>query len=449
VAVRSAGSATTISLADLHVGALDVVSEQLAPRVLRHARGLGVPDGATVDLSENRTAALVAAAEGIRSLLTQARTGTGLDLARPQDRGEVIAGPPPVEGSETSAGLTTSLPDKDAGDRRARLDAARGSLQQAVSALSGITAESAAPPEADVTAALDTLASFGMVPGGDPALPPTAAALAAVHDAAASRLAASTGSPDDAAALFGDGFPVLALSAPPFPAALAAALASDPVAAAPSSVLEPLGGETGVLNAWVESYGRARPGVARLADVLFEARLRGTGGPSRLRAIQQPAEPFSKADAAHRAQWVGLPFPAPLDAAPVTSLVAHVLGDLDVDRGIAALAIDEFVEVVPVEETTTAISFAFDAPGARPPQTILLAVPPVPGAAWTVDSLAQVIGETVDLAKIRVVDLSAVAWAGRFVPTIYLTDGDVASGLDLPIRDLVIAANARLEAFHQ
>jgi len=120
-----------------------------------------------------------------------------------------------------------------------------------------------------------------------------------------------------------------------------------------------------------------------------------------------------------------------------------------VDRGIAVLAIDEFVEVVPVEETTTAISFAFDAPGARPPQTILLAVPPVSAAAWTVDSLAQVIGETVDLAKIRVVDLSAVAWAGRFVPTIYLTDGDVASGLDLPIRDLVIAANARLKAFHQ
>ena len=35
------------------------------------------------------------------------------------------------------------------------------------------------------------------------------------------------------------------------------------------------------------------------------------------------------------------------------------------------------------------------------------------------------------------VDLSSVAWAGRFVPAIYLTDGDVASGLDLPMRELV------------
>jgi hypothetical protein len=44
------------------------------------------------------------------------------------------------------------------------------------------------------------------------------------------------------------------------------------------------------------------------------------------------------------------------------------------------------------------------------------------------------------------VDLSAVAWAGRFVPTIYLTDGDVASGFDLPMRELVTLANARAQA---
>ncbi|MFY9578158.1 MAG: hypothetical protein WAQ33_02430, partial [Gaiellaceae bacterium] len=200
------------------------------------------------------------------------------------------------------------------------------------------------------------------------------------------------------------------------------------------------------LNAWIESYGRVRSGVGRLADVLLAARLRRTGGPAGLRAIQQPAEPFPKADAAHRSQWVGLRFPAPLDPAPVMNLVAHVLGDLDADRGVAVLVIDEFVEVVPAEETTTALSFAFDAPGARPPQTILLAVPPVPGAAWTVDTLAEVIGETVDLAKIRMVDLSAVAWAGRFVPTIYLTDGDVAGGLDFPMKGLVKVANARAEA---
>ena len=448
VVVESGGTSETISLADLGLGALDVVYEQLIPRVLRHARNLGAAEDATVDVSEARLATLLAAAEGVRSLITRARAGTGLDLARPQDRGSVITGPPPVDGADASA-LTTSLPDRDGGDRRARLDAARTTLQQAVSALGGVTADGPSPAEAGITPALDTLACYGLAPGGDPALAPTAAAIAALHDAAAKRLSDSTASPDDAAALFGDGFPVLALAAPPFPAALATALAADPVAAAPAEVLDPLGGEDGALNAWVEGYGRVRSGVGRLADVLFAARLRRTGAPAKLRAIQQPAEPFPTADAARRGQWIGLPFPAPLAPDPVTSLVAHVLGDLDADQGIAVLVLDEFIEVVPAEETTTALSFAFDAPGARPPQTILLAVPPVPGTAWTVDSLAGVIGETVDLAKIRMVDLSAVAWAGRFVPTIYLTDGDVAGGLDLPIRDLVKSASAHAQAFHQ
>ncbi len=443
VAVGSGDAVTTILLSDLGLGALDLVYEPLAPRVLRHARGLGVAEGATVEPTEPAVAALIAAAEGVRSLLSRARAGTGLDLARPQDRGTTVSGPPPLD--ESGGGGTTALPDVDAGNRQARLDAAWAALEQAVSALAGIDADGPPPDESDLAAALDTLACFGIAPGSDPARAITAAALVAVRDAAAARLAASQAAPDDAAALFGEGFPVLALAAPPFPAALAAGLAADPVAAAPADVVGPLGG-SGALESWIETHGRVRPGVGRLADVLLASRLRHTGGPSRLGAIQQPPEPFPDADAARRGQWVGLRFPAQLGPDPVTSFVAHVLGDLDATLGVATLVVDEFVEVVPAVDTTTALSFGFDAPGARPPQTILLAVPPVPGTAWTLDTLAGVIGETLDLAKVRMVDLSAVAWAGRFIPTIYLTDGDVAGGLDLPMKELLTLAQSRSEA---
>jgi hypothetical protein len=446
VTVHSGEATTTIPLADLGLGALDVVFEPLAPRVLRHARALGVAEGASVDVSEPRLAALLAVAEDLHGMLSRARIGTGLDLGRPQDRGGVLRGPPPVEGAGGDPGhLTTTLPDVDAGDRRARLEAARNRLDEAVSALADVAPEGPAPAEHDVAAALDTLASFGIAPGGDPARAPSAPVLVSTREAAATRLAASRAAPDDPATLFGEGFPVLALAAPPFPAALVTALAADPVVAAPPDVLAPLGGSSAALTSWVESYGRVRPGIGRLADVLLAARLRGTGGACRLRAIQQPAEPFPGAASAQRGQWVGLPFPAALGPDPVTSLVAHALGELDPNEGVAAIVVDEFVEVVPAADTTTALSFGFDAPGARPPQAILLAVPPVPGVAWTVDSLAGVVGETLDLAKIRMVDLSAVAWAGRFVPTIYLTDGDVASGLDVPMRQLVKFARARAE----
>jgi hypothetical protein len=450
VVVQADGASEAISLAELGLGALDLVFENLAARVLRHARNRGAGEGASIDLSDKRLASLLAAAEGLRVLLTHARVGTGLDLARPQDRGAVVSGPPPLEGSDAEAErFTTRLPDADAGERRARLDAARAGLGQAVAALAEIAPDGPAPPESTISEAVDSLACFGLAPGDDPSRTPTASALSALHAAAAQRLDESTAAPDDAAALFGEGFPILALASPPFPAALADALSADPVAAVPPDLLAPLGGEAGALENWIEQYGRARPGIGRLADALFAAKLRRTGASLRLQVIQQPPEPFPDADAAHRGQWVGLRFPSPLDPNPVTNIVAQVLGDLDAERGIAVLAVDEFLEVIPSKQTTTGLSFAFDAPSCRPPQAILLAVPPAPGVAWTIDGVADVIGETVDLAKIRMVDLSSVAWAGRFLPALYLTDGDVSSGLDVPMRDLVKLAHARAEGLAQ
>ena len=343
---------------------------------------------------------------------------------------------------DAAGAFATLLPDADRGDRRKRLDAARERLRAASSALPKLAPGDPVSAEGALAAALNDLAAFGLTPGGDPARPPDAAGLNALAAAAISQIAKADAAPDDAAALFGEGFPVLALAAAPFPAAVAAALAVDPLAAAPAEILAPVGGRDFALESWLETTGRVRPSVGRLADVLLAARLRGASGPAVLRAMQLPPEPFPDAPAARRGQWTGLTFPAALGPDPVTSFVLHKLGTVDPAAGVALLAIDEYVEVVPAPSTTTAVSFAFDAPGARPPQTILLAVPPVAGTPWSLDALAGVVGETLDLAKIRMVDLSSVAWAGRFVPTLYLTDGDVANGIDVPMRSLVTLARA-------
>lgn len=433
-----------LTLGKLGLGALDIVYEPLMPRVLRHARGHGAAEGAVFDASTPGVAALLAMAELIHGLLARARAGSGLDLARPQDRGGVVTGPSPTD----KAGVfTTKLADVDRGDRRARLDAARQRLKAAIAALPDTAATDAAPDEAVLVGALDDLATFGIAPGGDPARPPSAAAIAALKAAASALSDKSTAAPDDAVALFGEGFPVIALAAAPFPLAVNAALAADPIAAASAETLAPAGGREHALDTWLEATGRVRPGIGRLADVLLAARLRGARIPAALRAMQLPVEPFPDADPAHRGRWVGFKFPAALGAEPVTSFVLHALGTVDAATGVALLSLDDYTEVVPAASTTTAVSFGFDAPGARPPQSILLAVPPVAGTAWSLDALAGVVGETLDLAKIRMVDLSSVAWAGRFVPTIYLTDGDVASGLDLPMRALVELAHARFTAF--
>jgi hypothetical protein len=81
---------------------------------------------------------------------------------------------------------------------------------------------------------------------------------------------------------------------------------------------------------------------------------------------------------------VGVAFPSTLDTEPVTSFVMATHGSIDATAGMAVLVIDEFLETIPAAETTTAVSFGFNAPGARPPQSILLAVPAVVGTPWTV-----------------------------------------------------------------
>ncbi|WP_144127024.1 hypothetical protein [Catellatospora sichuanensis] len=58
---------------------------------------------------------------------------------------------------------------------------------------------------------------------------------------------------------------------------------------------------------------------------------------------------------------------------------------------------------------------------------MLLAVPAVPGAAWTTDNLAGLLRETLDLAQLRLVDLEMLTWLGRYLPAVYLPDGAVGT----------------------
>ncbi len=424
------------SIAELGLGALDLVHEQLEPRLLRHARRSNLAGAVRVDLESPACATLIAVAEQLRALLTAARPIAETDLSRAQDTATVVEGPP-VEG-DGGGSVIVHAPDVDGGSRRQRLDAARARLEAALAQLSP---GGQALAEADVADALDALACFGIAPGGPLDQEPGATELEAVREAAKARLDAAAAAPEDAAALFGEGFHVLARVTSPSPDALALALAADPLAAAPAEVLAPVGGASGAVPTWIEAQGRVRAGIGRLADLLLSARLRGTGAEAKLAVVQSPSVAFDPSvPAEQRGQWVGLPFPGALAGEPVTSIVAHTLGTPDAQVGLAGLLIDEFAEVIPAEETTTGVSFGFDSPGARPPQSILLAVPAVVGTPWTTASLAEVVGEAVDLAKLRMVDLSTVSWAGRFLPATYVTDGDVGAGLDLPFKEMVSEA---------
>ena len=162
---------------------------------------------------------------------------------------------------------------------------------------------------------------------------------------------------------------------------------------------------------WFARYARVRDPVGRLTSCLTGAEVLGTG--ERL-ALEVAQLPFDGGD-----RWVGLPSAAN-EAIPAgkLSLVVQAIAPVDFAQPLRGLWIDEWTEIVPSREETTAITFQYNPPDACAPQTVLLAVPPVPGEDWTVASLQRVLAETLDLAKLRAVDSDALSECGQFLPAL-------------------------------
>ena len=87
---------------------------------------------------------------------------------------------------------------------------------------------------------------------------------------------------------------------------------------------------------------------------------------------------------------------------------------------LTGLLVDEWVEIVPSTRETTALAFQFDVPDSCAPQSVLIAVPPVPGQDWTTETLRRVLMETLDLAKLRAVDPKALGAAAQHLPGLYV-----------------------------
>jgi hypothetical protein len=183
------------------------------------------------------------------------------------------------------------------------------------------------------------------------------------------------------------------------------------------------GGDPLNVYTWFTRAARVRDPLARWSAPLNGAEVLGTGESLRLEVAQLP---FNADD-----RWVGLPPEEGKDVqAGKLSLVVHPASTLKVDQPLCGLLIDEWVEVVPSSKETTAIAFQFNPPDACAPQSVLLAVPPVPEQPWTVATLHRVLVETLDLAKLRAVDAEALGEIGHYMPAMFFafnTNDEVAS----------------------
>jgi len=125
------------------------------------------------------------------------------------------------------------------------------------------------------------------------------------------------------------------------------------------------------------------------------------------------------------ARWAALGFRDERDRpkALTLSLALHEpFGPLPAGARWTGVLLDAWPELIPDPAETTGLAFHYDDPGAEAAQVILLAVPPDPAAGWSLDAVASIIDETLDLTKVRLVDGELLHSVCQFLPAIYLAD---------------------------
>jgi hypothetical protein len=222
--------------------------------------------------------------------------------------------------------------------------------------------------------------------------------------------------------VFGAGFPVWA----PFTVA-APLLAEWQLSLADQQALFAQRSKLGVVQ-WLRSLSLVRAGTRALTDALDAAAWSGnsTGGQSAGRVVQLPHLPGRS--------WVSLPFEGqpPQDV----RLSAVLFGELaPAGSPMIGVLLDEWTEAVPEAKTTTSVSFQYDAPGARPPQTICVAVDAgITAGGWTTDSLVDTVNELFDLSRLRLLKPSQIRGAGAVLPTMFIPQN---LSKELPSLDLL------------
>ena len=379
---------------------------------------------ATVTLQRGRDAAwgpeivsfeeFVTFAASVRALVVGGRAVLGPDLGRPEDS--------PVAGVDTA-------------DLAARATTAETALRSAIATATALLAPVPSADEAALFRASDALAAFGLLPPG--ARLAHAELLATMTAAANARIAKLTtlraaprpatdpaGDYDLAilAETFGGDFRTLPVIVAPNAAVLAKAFAA-------STALQR--GNANEAWRWLRRIATVRAPAARVAEAMLFANVLGTGNESDLRVAQVPFDPG--------ATWIGIA--GPLPKFPTTGIVAHIAPGVDFAAGVVGLYFDEWSEVVPLDAQTTGVSFQAATPGARAPQSVLLAVSPDPSKPWDLETFEAILNETFDLAQQRMVDLDTLPWLGHFLPAIYIADSALDTTIGVHFKNIVMGAN--------
>ncbi|MFJ8469574.1 hypothetical protein [Streptomyces swartbergensis] len=195
-----------------------------------------------------------------------------------------------------------------------------------------------------------------------------------------------------------------------------------------------LAGDPTAPAAWLHRSALVRPELDALAGLLLHAEAAGADVSGQLHVVQLPHRPD--------APWHALPFrtagPPPHGS---LGLVAHTWQPFNPARSFAGVVVDAWTETIPAGAETTALTFHYDAPGARAPQAVLLAVHPARRPQkWSFDVLLDTVNEAADLAQLRTLSAKELAPMGSFLPALYLPDDYTRDVPSVSLKELVTSA---------
>jgi len=205
--------------------------------------------------------------------------------------------------------------------------------------------------------------------------------------------------------VFGADFVVLPLFIPPDFASLKSAfgqstslVASDPLAP----------------QRWLTQLTYIRPAISRLDAALTLSQLLGTAGTA------MPSLLLGQLPSVAGDKWLALGIdPVNPPAKGRVAFACLTQGDPVNDSQYAGLLIDEWPERIPSTQEDTAVTFHYEEPKARAPQALLLGVCPDDRKTWDNALLLDILQETLELAKIRTVDLDSIQQVGQILPALY------------------------------
>jgi hypothetical protein len=162
------------------------------------------------------------------------------------------------------------------------------------------------------------------------------------------------------------------------------------------------------IDDWLDAVAHVRPDVARLSGALMLSNLAGVPA-SAVAVGQDVMDPGER--------WAATHLPPPGAAGRVSVCAATVDGWIPREGDeVCVLIIDAWSEQIPRADAVTGVAFHYDAPSNRPPQSWLLAAPAA-DRPWSMGLIADMVLDTVDWARKRMVAPEDLGDWGHGIPT--------------------------------